>query len=87
MSENQNKYSDTHYITGEEIRIGDIVEVAGARGTVAFVVKTGQYSDKFPKAVWDYLGEGFMVESQKYGLVHHPHADEDFVLVQRAAIS
>ena len=73
---------DTHYATGEPIRIGDRVSVGDWIGVVVFVIGTNQYAEGFDSD-WAYLGRGFMVDYDKAGLVFAEEADEE-VLLSRA---
>ena len=70
---------DTHYATGEPIRIGDRVSVGDWIGVVVFVIGTGQYAEGFD-AGWAYLGRGFMIDYDKAGLVFADEAGEEVLL-------
>ena len=74
---------DSHYQSGEEIRAGDWIELAGVPGRVVFVLETESYSPGFTAENWSYLGRGFMIESASMGLVFQVAADEDLTLVKR----
>ena len=69
---------DTHYCSGDDIRIGDRVRCADWTGVIVFVHGTGYNPD------WSYLGRGFMADYDKAGLVFSEQADEDLELVARA---
>ncbi len=69
---------DTHYCSGDDIRIGDRVRCADWTGVIVFVYGT-EYSPD-----WSYLGRGFMADYDKAGLVFSEQADEDLELVARA---
>ncbi len=56
-----------YYTSGEEIRIGDIVNFSGSIGKVLFIIQTKQYSENYPESDWSYLKHGFGVETEKYG--------------------
>lgn len=74
------------YPDGQEIRQGDVVRMdGGAEGVVVFSIDTDEYSARFPKAHWQYLARGVMVESAKYGLVHFDRDEPDFALIRRAS--
>lgn len=73
------------YQSGNDVRIGDRVTLAGQPGVVVFVIDTGSYSPDFPEKEWAYLKSGFMLDVQGMGLVHETEADEDLELVARAA--
>jgi len=76
--------SPPNYSSGEEIRVGDRVAHAGGPGRVVFVIATRSFSDEYPEEHWGYLAEGFMVETEKYGLILFDEADEDLTLIERA---
>lgn len=71
------------YQSGEEIRVGDHVTEAGAPGRVVFVIASRSFSPEHPEEQWGYLDRGFMIETQKYGLVLYDEANEDLILVER----
>jgi len=77
---------DSHYVCGEEIRVGDRVACSEWRGVVKFVLATGSFSEGFDAREWAYLGRGFMVEYDKAGLVFSNEADEDVRLLERAKV-
>ncbi len=72
-----------HYPTGEEIKVGDIVQYGNSQGKIVFIVNTDRYSEKYPKEEWVYLKEGFGVETERYGLIHDSIPSEDLVLKKR----
>ena len=72
-----------YYPTGEEVRVGDIVRYGDTQGRIVFIVNTDSYSDNYPKEEWDYLEEGFGVETEKYGLIHDMISSEDLQLIKR----
>lgn len=75
--------SDTHYCSGEEIRVGDRVRCDGWTGVVVFVLGTGSFALGYSAADWSYLCRGFMVLYDQVGLVFSEEADEDLDLVER----
>jgi hypothetical protein len=73
------------YLTGEEVRAGDVITYHGERGSVLFVVngKTGDeaidwYLDKYP-------GGGIMIDAKEFGnvFITDSRNDEDLVLIAR----
>jgi hypothetical protein len=51
------------YRDGVEVRLGDRVKVFDADvGTVVFSIDTDEYAAEFPKAVWNYLKKGVMIQ-------------------------
>lgn len=75
---------DSHYVTGEEIRVGDHVACGDWRGVVKFVLASRSFAAGFDPAHWSYLGRGFMVDYDKAGLVFSEKADEELTLLKRA---
>lgn len=75
---------DSHYCSGEEIRVGDLVQCNSWTGRVVFVLGTASFAPAYSPADWLYLGRGFMVEYDQAGLVFSEQSDEDLVLVARA---
>jgi hypothetical protein len=71
------------YFSGKEVRVGDIVQYGDSQGEIVFIITSGSYSEKYPKSTWDYLKEGFGIETQKYGLIHAIEPDEDLTLISR----
>jgi hypothetical protein len=76
--------SDTHYCSGQEIRVGDHVTSADWSGIIVFVLASESYAPGYPAEEWSYLGRGFMVEFDRMGPVFYDVADGDLVLVQRS---
>jgi hypothetical protein len=64
--------SKLYYTSGEEIRIGDVVNFSGSIGKIFFIIQANQYSENYTESNWCYLKHGFGVETKKYGLVHQP---------------
>jgi hypothetical protein len=72
------------YLDGQDVRLGDRVRADGdPTGLIVCCFDTGEYSPEFPKADWEYLRQGCLVSSSKYGLVHWLEADEDLKLIER----
>jgi len=46
---------------------------------------TDEYSHEHPPEAWGYLEAGIMIEPDEIGLVHYTEADEDLLLLERAA--
>lgn len=74
--------SDTHYTSGEPIRVGDRVEHGPWTGVVVFVLGTGDFAPGYDLQHWAYLGRGFMIEYDKAGLVFSDEADEEVLLAR-----
>ncbi len=75
---------DSHYVSGEEIRVGDHVACGDWRGVVKFVLASQSFAEGFDPSHWSYLGRGFMVEYDQAGLVFSDEADEDVTLLKWA---
>ncbi len=71
------------YSSGEEILVGDKVNLDNNPGIVVFVIPSSQYSENYSESEWNYLKDGFGVETEKYGLVHQVSPDDDLILVNR----
>ena len=72
------------YLDGQEVRLGDRVRVDGdPTGLVVCCIESREYSPEFPRADWEYLQQGCLIRSSKYGLVHWQSADEDLQLIER----
>lgn len=73
------------YPSGEDIRIGDRVRLAGREGVVVFSIDAGEFSGEFPQKDWAYLGAGVMLRIKGIGLVHMEGApDPDLEPIGRA---
>ena len=73
------------YLDGQEIRLGDTVRMdGGGEGVVVFSIDTDEYTDEFPKAHWEYLTRGVMIDFPKYGLIHFDKDDPELALIRRA---
>jgi hypothetical protein len=70
---------------GKQIRLGDRVLVANhTTGTVVFSIDTGEYSREFPKADWEHLGRGIMVQTENAVLIYIAELsdpDEDIKII------
>ena len=65
------------YVTGEPIRVGDLVRVGEWDGVVESVI-TRESPD------WvEYIGEGVMLTGLAFGRLHAKFGDEDLILVRR----
>jgi len=76
-----------YYATGEEIRVGDMVDLGyghGPKGIIVVLIPDGPASSEFDATEWSYLGTGFMLRAEGMGLVHYPAADDELLLVARA---
>ena len=64
-------------IDGRLIRLGDRISIGGAEnGVVVFSLDTDEFAEDFPRAEWEYLGQGVMVLTDGMGLVFLEKPDE-----------
>lgn len=76
--------SETSYITGETVSLGDIVELGVREGRIVACMETGQYSPEFPEEEWAYLEKGILWEGADRGIIHVPSlSDPDVVFIKR----
>jgi hypothetical protein len=75
---------NTHYASGDEIRVGDRVAAGAWSGVVVFVLGTAAFAPGHDPAAWSYLGRGVMVEFEQVGLVFYNTVEADLVLLARA---
>jgi hypothetical protein len=75
-----------NYLSGEEVLLGDRIEIGGDSGNIVVCVfESGVFSESFPKEEWDYLKNGFLVKSQKMGTVYYPEIPPGLNLVSRGS--
>ncbi len=72
-----------HYLTGDEVHIGDRVSYKGVTGTVVFV--TDGDEGEFAPGYEDYLGHeaGLMISDDDGDLTFLPEPPEDLEFVRR----
>ena len=74
------------YVSGEPVRVGDIVAIAGdASGVVVGLIENGNYRSDFVASEWAYLQHGVLVVSNEMGLIHYPDDLSQLSLVSHAA--
>jgi hypothetical protein len=73
------------YATGEDVELGDVVEVDGRIGRVVANLGDDQYAPDYSRSEWSYLETGILWESPVLGLVHLPSIDDDAVFKGRAS--
>jgi hypothetical protein len=44
---------------------------------------TNEYSERFPRSDWEYLGKGTLVEFDRLGLVHYGVPEPELDLLER----
>ena len=79
--------ADQRYKSGEEIRLGDIVDIGqgnGPQGVVVVVIPSGPAAKGFTAEDWSYLESGFMLQAEGMGLVHYSQPDDELIFVRRA---
>ena len=76
------------YANGDQVRIGDIVDVNEGKGPwmrVVVIIPSSEAADGFDPAHWSYLKKGIVLQDTKvFGLLHLDELDHGQVLVQRA---
>jgi hypothetical protein len=74
------------YSTGEEMQLGDIVQVGGNdTGAVVGIIEAGEFSKGYLAEEWAYLNKGALVLTQGAGLIHYPEPDDEIKLIERKA--
>ena len=76
--------SDTHYYSGDEVRVGDRATTGAWHGFVVFVLASGSFDPRFRPADWSYLGRGFMVQFDEVRSVFYRRAEPDLFLASVA---
>lgn len=72
------------YFDGQEIHIWDRVSAwEGSLGIVVFSVDGDEYSAQFPKASWQHLTSGVMIDTEGGGLIHYDSPDAELRLLSR----
>ena len=72
------------YPDGQLVRLGDRVKLgADDKCTIVSDIDGDEYSEAHPKEQWGYLGNGVMLESPLYGLIHMESPDPDMQLLSR----
>jgi len=70
---------------GIAIRLGHRVAIGGGiEGKVVFSIDTDEFSPAFPKADWDNLGRGIMIETDAAGLIHLEGSGDDLTILSVA---
>lgn len=73
-----------NYPNGQKIKLGDKLKLWGdCFGEVVCLISDGEYSDKFTRKDWEYLGEGVLIDTDTAGLIHFTVLDSSFQLLQR----
>ena len=75
------------YRSGDDVRLGDVVDVGGGNGPrmrVVVIISAGQAAEGFSASEWAYLKDGIILQDTKvFGLLHVEDLSKDYVLVQR----
>ncbi|HEL3809707.1 TPA: hypothetical protein UMT89_001033 [Stenotrophomonas maltophilia] len=73
-----------NYLDGQKVLLGDIVDLGnGTSGVVVAVIDQGDYASGFSEEEWNYLGQGALLETSEFGLLHYSNAGHDFTLIRR----
>lgn len=74
------------YPTGDDVRLGDRVELwSGCVGVVVAVIDRDEFGPDHPKADWQYLKSGVLIDSDKAGLIHYLEPERTLKLTARAS--
>ena len=79
--------SSQFYMSGEEVRLGDLVEIShgnGPKATIVVLIPEGPAAAGFKAEEWSYLKSGFMLQAEGMGLVHYSEPDNELLLIRRA---
>jgi len=71
------------YADGQQVRLGDRVDLGGHEGEVVAIIHEAAYADGFSHGAWAYLGSGVLVRFEAYGLIHYRAPEDDLVLLAR----
>jgi hypothetical protein len=73
------------YPDGQEVLLGDRVQLGeDDAGIVVCNIDGKEYTEENPKAQWDYLKKGVMINFPKFGLIHYEEPEEDLELICRS---
>ena len=74
------------YPSGEEVHLGDRVKLwEGCLGVVVASLDGNEFTASYPRADWEYLKSGVLIESDKAGLIHYLEPEKTLELVGRAS--
>lgn len=74
------------YLNGEEAHLGDKVALGNsAEGEIVCSIDTDEFSSEYPKAHWQYLSRGVLVNFSKFGLIHYEKTEPGLRFVQRVS--
>jgi hypothetical protein len=74
------------YPTGEDVRLGDRVELwPGCIGVVVAVIDRGEYGLDYPEADWKYLKAGILINSDMAGLIHYLEPERTLKLKKKSS--
>jgi hypothetical protein len=80
--------AELKYATGEEVRIGDIIDLDKGHGPhmrVVVIIPTRKAAEGFNAVEWEYLKQGVMLQDTKlFGLLHLDELDKEHALISRA---
>ena len=75
------------YASGEEVRLGDVVDVGkghGPRMEVVVIISSLEAAEGFDPTAWAYLKNGIVLRDTKvFGLLHLEELDHEQILVRR----
>lgn len=71
------------YPDGRAVTVGDRVRLWHDQpGTVVCSIDTGEFTEEYPKAQWEYLKSGILVKTDTGELFHYEEPDEDFEWIE-----
>ena len=72
------------YMSGEEIKIGDFIQLWAERyGYVVCSISDQLFSKDYLEEDWGYLKEGIIIKMDNDELIHYVIPDEDLKFVRR----
>jgi hypothetical protein len=74
---------DLHYVSGEEIHVGDRIRFGGHPGTIMVVIGRGEYAEGFAAEDWRDYERGFLIRTDDGSLYMYDYADEDIEFLAR----
>ncbi|HMJ87591.1 MAG TPA: hypothetical protein VK504_30645 [Vicinamibacterales bacterium] len=78
---------EVHYLTGEEIHIGDRVLFSGHPAIVVVVIGRNEYAPGYPREGRSNDERGFVMRTDDGQMYMYEYADEDIKLLSRGEAS
>lgn len=64
------------YHDGTEVRLCDVVTMAGKTGQVVCMFDDGLFAGDFAKSDWEFLESGVLIDFAGFGPIHYDHVPE-----------